>query len=291
MIELATRGSPLAIAQAQEAVELLRRRFPEQAFELRVVASDGDLDQQTEVAQLAGQGWFTSRLDREVAAGRVAGAVHSAKDLPTVGGVDELAVTAYLPRADPRDALVLRKGGALEALPEGATLGTSSPRRAAQLKALRPDLRILPMRGNVDTRLRKVERGDLDGCVVAMAALLRIGASQRALPLDPLRECTPAPAQGAIAIRAGQGGPLAELAASISDPLTERCVQVERAVLQRMGGGCRLPLGVLVRADPQGRAELLAAWAAEAGGVRRLRRNVAWSELDRAASEVAGKLR
>ncbi len=260
MTVIATRGSPLALAQAQIVLVEFRRLAPWLDVRLEVIDSDGDLNPEAAVPDLDGQGWFSSRLERALAEGRVDAAVHSAKDLPSQLPAG-LRVGAYLEREDPRDALVTGAGLPWRALPAGARVGTSSPRRAAQLQALRPDLELVPMRGNLDTRLRRVAGGDIDAVPVAMAGLIRIGRPAEGQLLDPQLECTPAPAQGAIALEIRAGGDLADLAASLDDPTTRICVEAERAVLAGMGGGCRLPLGALAEAVGDGDFALSVAWA------------------------------
>ncbi|MGC1184246.1 MAG: hydroxymethylbilane synthase [Candidatus Dormiibacterota bacterium] len=291
MIALATRGSALARVQAELALAALRSAFPEEEFTEVVVDSDGDLSPAAVAPDQPGEGWFTSRLERSLRSGHVDGAVHSAKDLPTEISQD-LVISAYLPRADPRDALVVAAGTHLADLPQGARIGTSSPRRAAQLLALRPDLVMVPIRGNVDTRIGKVRQGEFGGCLLAMAGLLRLGRGSEGQVLDPESECTPAPAQGAIAIQARVGTRLAEMALHIDDPSTRRCVEAERLVLTLMGGGCQLPLGALAAPLGPARARLTVAWAPEMGElVRRATGEAALTGLSDLAIELAGQLR
>ncbi len=291
MIALATRGSALARAQTELAIAELRTEFPEEEFRAVVLDSDGDLSPSTVAPDLPGEGWFTSRLERALRGGRVEGAVHSAKDLPTEPAPG-LVLAAFLARADPRDALVSARDLGLSELPPGARVGTSSPRRMAQLLALRPDLLVEPIRGNVDTRVGKVRRGQVDACVIALAGLLRIGREAEGQPLDPQLECTPAPAQGAIAIQARVGSGFAEMAARVDDPTTRACVEAERLVLTEMGGGCRLPLGALAQAASDGRAKLTVAWAATPGGpVLRISDDSSLLELVELATSLAARLK
>ncbi|MGC1193904.1 MAG: hydroxymethylbilane synthase [Candidatus Dormiibacterota bacterium] len=291
MIALATRGSALARAQAELAMTALRSKFPEEEFQAVVVDSDGDLSPATLAPDLPGQGWFTSRLERALLSGQVEGAVHSAKDLPTDLS-PELVLAGFLPRGDPRDALVTPGEVTLSELSPGARVGTSSPRRAAQLLALRPDLAVLTIRGNVDTRVRKVHDGEFDACVIALAGLVRIDRERDGQPLDPLRECTPAPAQGAIAIQARVGTRFAEMAAQVDDPVTRSCVEAERLVLTQMGGGCRLPLGTLAEPLASNQARLTVAWAAEPGAtVRRITEESSLAGLSELAISLAAELR
>jgi len=291
LIALATRGSALARAQTELALADLRAQFPDRDFAAVVIDSDGDLSPASVAPDLPGEGWFTSRLEQALLRGQVQGAVHSAKDLPTDLS-PELVIGGFLARADPRDALVSAGEIALAELPQGARVGTSSPRRAAQLLALRPDLAVTTIRGNVDTRVRKVRDGEFEACVVALAGLARIDREREGRPLDPLRECTPAPAQGAIAIQARVGSEFAEMAAAIDDPITRGCVEAERLVLTEMGGGCRLPLGALAEPLGSDRARLTVAWAAEPGSpVRRLTEESSRDGLAALALVLAQRLR
>lgn len=291
MIALATRGSALALAQTELVLRALRTRFPDRDFTAVVVDSDGDLSPSTLAPDLPGQGWFTSRLERAVQQGQVDGAIHSAKDLPTEQGPD-LVLAGFLPRADPRDALVAEGDPTIAGLAEGARVGTSSPRRASQLLALRPDLRVLTIRGNVDSRIRKVREGQFDACVVALAGLIRLERDRDGRALDPMRECTPAPAQGAIVIQARVGSEFAEMAGAIDDHRTRCCVEAERLVLTQMGGGCRLPLGTLAEPVSELRARLTIAWAEPPGSaVRRFSQETSWEGLSQLALTMTQDIR
>jgi hydroxymethylbilane synthase len=291
LIALATRGSALARAQAELALTALRSTFPQEEFTAVVVESDGDLSPAALAPDLPGQGWFTSRLELSLRSGQVDGAIHSAKDLPTELS-DDLVIAGFLPRADPRDALVAANGAALAELPPGARVGTGSPRRTSQLLALRPDLSMATIRGNVDTRVRKVQMGEFDACVIALAGLARLGREGEARPLDPQGECTPAPAQGAIAVQARVGSRFAEMAALVDDQRTRICVEAERLVLTKMGGGCQLPLGALAETLGPERARLTVAWAPQArSAVRRVSGEASLTGLADLAVELADQLR
>ncbi len=247
-IRVATRGSALARRQAELVVARLRRHRPGLEVTVVEVAAAGDLLPETPPADLPGDGWFSSALERSLVEGMADLAVHSAKDLPTRLD-DALRVVAYLPRDDPRDAMVTRDGSPWRELRDGSRVATGSPRRAAQLLALRPGLRVEPIRGNVDTRLRRLADGAAEALMVAMAGLDRLGLAARGQPLDPHQECTPAPAQGVIAVEARTGSAAEVLAGACDDAPTRACVEAERLVLAALGGGCRLPLGVLAEAD------------------------------------------
>lgn len=292
MITLATRGSSLALAQSQIALARLRGQSPGLAVRLEVIDSDGDLNPDAAVPDLVGQGWFSSRLERALVEGRVDAAIHSAKDLPSQLPAG-LLVGAYLPRGDPRDAMVTAGGHPWRELSRGARVGTSSPRRAAQLKAMRSDLEVVAMRGNLDTRLQRVTAGEIQAVMVAVAGLSRIGRTRMGEPLDPHLECTPAPAQGAIAIEVRAKSEVAELVSALDDRTTRACVEAERAILGAMGGGCRLPLGALAEPAGDGAIALTAAWAPAGGQAQLVRRSgqARPTELLDLALQLAAELR
>ena len=265
VLRLATRGSALARAQAALAAAAIHDAGGPGA-ELVIVRTGGDRNQTTPIDQMEGQGWFTAEIERALLDGRADIAVHAAKDLPTELAAG-LEIAAVLARADPRDALVTRSGGGVDSLPDGATVGSSSLRRAALLQALRPGLRSVPIRGNVDTRLRKLDAGEVDGLLLAAAGLDRLGLSDRiGERLDP-RTFVPAPAQGAIALEVVAGSIEAHAASEAGDGATELAVRTERALLRALGGGCLLPFGAWARVE-DGRLMLSAALGVD-GTVRR----------------------
>ncbi len=287
---IVTRRSVLARVQTDEACHRLAAHWPAHRFPTVAVDSRGDEAQELAVVSMTGTGWFTAALEAAVLEGRGEAAVHSAKDLPTEMPPG-LAVAAYLPRADPRDVLVTVGGQPWRALPSGARVGTGSPRRAFQLRALRPDWEVVPLRGNVDTRLGHVAEGRLEAVCVALAGLRRLGREATAQPLDPEWECVPAPAQGAIAIQARADSPMAELAAAVGDPVTQACVVAERLVLQGLGGGCRLPLGVLARPLGPEAVRLVGILGLPGRPVRRAARDGGLADLGRMAAELVEALR
>jgi len=264
-VRVATRGSALARAQAELAIAALRSSGVGELTEV-VVATTGDRYPEVPLDRLEGQGWFAAELERALLDGRAEIAVHSAKDLPT-SVASGLVVAAHLKRADPRDAAVTRDGRPLAELAQGARVGTSSLRRQALVHELAPHVQTVPVRGNVDTRLRKLDAGDVDALVVACAGLDRLGLGGRAERLDP-EVFVPAPAQGVIALEAVSGSPSAIRCAAIEDPEAAATTAAERAVLAGLGGGCLLPLGAWARVD-HGRLRLVAALAGE-DGVRRV---------------------
>lgn len=244
---LGTRRSPLALAQAALARDALMAAhgWDEKAITLVEITASGDRIQDRALAEVGGKALWTRELDRCLMEGRIDAAVHSAKDVETVRPT-ALALAAALPRGDPRDVLVGAEH--LRVLPEGARVGTSSPRRSAQVLALRPDLRIVLMRGNVQTRLAKLAAGEADATLLAKAGLDRLGLSVgTALSTDTL---LPAPAQGAIVLecRADDGPARAALAAA-GHSATLTAVRMERAVLDRLGADCRSPVACLAEED------------------------------------------
>jgi hydroxymethylbilane synthase len=241
VIRIGTRGSLLATTQAGLILDALIAKG--HRAELVVISTAGDRSS-APIADI-GIGVFTAALRDAIADGRVDMAVHSYKDLPTAPD-DRFVIAAIPPREDARDALVARDGMVLGELPSGSVIGTSSPRRAAQLRALGLGLEIRPLRGNLDTRLNRVSSGDLDGVVVARAGLARIGRLGAITEsLEPV-QMLPAPAQGALAVecRAGDIG-LAALLAELDDPDTRAAVTAERTLLAELEAGCSAPVGAI----------------------------------------------
>jgi hydroxymethylbilane synthase len=244
VIRIGTRRSALAMAQATTVAKALRATGSE--VELVGVTTQGDRSTAA-LTESGGVGVFVTQLREELRDGRVDIVVHSLKDLPTAL-VPDLRIAAIPLREDPHDALVARDELTLATLPTGATVGTGSPRRVAQLRAVRPDLDIRPMRGNVDTRVGKVAAGELDAIVVAAAGLARLGRLDEATQLIGVEVMAPAPGQGALAIecRAADdepGGRLHELLAALDDPPTRAAVTAERSLLAALEAGCTAPVG------------------------------------------------
>jgi hydroxymethylbilane synthase len=240
-IRIGTRGSTLALAQANTVAAAMAEHGARPL--IVIVETEGD---RRPPDTPWGEGVFVAAIERELIAGRIDAAVHSAKDLPTTAD-DRLRLAAYLPRADPRDALVIRNGfgTCLNDLPQGARVGTDSPRRTGFLLARRPDLTLRPLHGNVDTRLRRLEAGEADALVLAAAGLERLGLADRiAERLDP-DDVPPAPGQGAIAVQVRSAEPIGDVVAQIDDQQTRQAVEAERAFLAACGGGCRSPIGAL----------------------------------------------
>lgn len=242
-LRLGTRRSALALAQAQTVADALRADGHD--VQLIEIVTEGDRSAQA-LTSLGGTGVFVAELRQRLFADDIDLAVHSLKDLPTADA-DGLVIAAIPPRADPRDALVSREGLALAELPAGAVVGTGSPRRAAQLHATGFGLSVVPIRGNVDTRLRKVAEGEVDAVVVAAAGLARLGRLHEAAEIIDPAQMLPAPGQGALAVecRRADDALAATLAALLDDESTRAAATAERLVLARLEAGCTAPVGAL----------------------------------------------
>ena len=260
-LRVGTRGSRLAIAQATLAARSLGD------VRLVVIRTRGD-DSAAPLAEL-GEGIFVRALEDALRRGEVDVAVHSLKDLPTEES-EGLVLAAIPQREDPRDVLICADRSGLAGLAPGATVGTSSVRRSAFLGAMRPDVRSVAIRGNVDTRLAKVERGEYGGAMLALAGLRRLGIEVRDLEILPLELCPPAPGQGALALqcRSDDRATIA-LLAGLDDPATRAAVEAERGLLRLLGASCEIPLGTYGRVE--GDQVVLDAALAITGGVRRTR--------------------
>jgi hydroxymethylbilane synthase len=265
-LRLGTRGSRLAIAQAREAASALAQVLGPGSVELVEIRTAGDAISERRPAGhlVVGDGQFTGELEQALLEQRIDVAVHSLKDLPTASN-PALRLGAILERGDPRDCLLSRHPGSLDGLPFGARIGTSSVRRAAQLAAARADVVARPIRGNVDTRLRRLEAGEYDALLLAAAGLDRLGipvSDDDRLPLDLM---LPAPGQGALALQVRAGD--VPVVASLDHEPTRLAVQAERALLRALGGGCLAPLGALAEAV-DGRLRLRAAYEGRRGFTR-----------------------
>ena len=293
-IRLATRKSELALIQAHMAAEALSSVGLR--CELVEVTTQGDRDRRA-LTEIGGRGVFTKALEEAVLDGRADAAVHSAKDLPTDLPTG-LVIAAALPREDPRDALVSRAGVPLADLPAGASVGTSSGRRAAAILRLCPHLTVRPIRGNVPSRLRKVESGEYDAAVLAVAGLKRLGMENSITEVFESDIMPAAAGQGALVIETMRGGGFEGAVSHVSDDATLVCVSAERAVLRALGAGCRAAVGVMAVAVDGAfmvRAEVLSAdgakcWRAEAcfeaGGAEAAGVDVARALLSEGAGEA-----
>lgn len=295
-LRLGTRGSPLALAQAHMTTAAIKARhnWPDEAVEIVVVQTSGDRIQDRALAEIGGKALWTKELDRALLAGDIDFAVHSMKDVETLRPA-EIRIAAMLPRADVRDRLVGAES--FDVLPPSPVVGSSSPRRAAQVKRLRPDANVVLFRGNVATRLAKLAAGEAQATLLAAAGLDRLGRADVgvAIPLDVM---LPAPSQGAVGIETlSDNGAMLALLATINDGETFDCVIAERAVLKGLGGTCHSPIAALARLK-QGqillRAEILSAdgreWVEDAVTIARGDTDAAEdfgrSLLDRASPEL-----
>ncbi len=263
-VVFATRPSALARWQTQFVIQALPGIWPELHFEEKVITTSGDRILDKPLPEIGGKGLFTQELEAELLSGQVQAAVHSLKDLP-VEDVPGLCIQAIPKRGEMRDVLVSARGYRLESLPQGARVGTSSLRRSAQLLALRPDLQIASLRGNVDTRLRKALEGQYDAILLAGAGLVRLGLNQYITEWLPLEKMSPAPGQGALAVQCReQDAATRRWLAALDDQATRLAVMAERAFLAGLGGGCSLPVGAYARVD-QGQVSLQGIVAAPDG--------------------------
>jgi hydroxymethylbilane synthase len=253
-IRIGTRGSPLALAQTAIVRARIAAALPALAepggFEVVVIRTTGDKVQDRPLHDIGGKGLFSKEIDEAMLAGRIDLAVHSVKDLPT-WLPDGILLGAVLPREDPRDVLIASVARIVD-LPSGGVVGTSSPRRRAQVLARRPDLRVVPLRGNVQTRLAKVTSGEVAATLLARAGLRRLGLGDAGTVLDP-DEMLPAVGQGAIGVTCREDDEdMRAIAATATDPAASAEVSAERAMLVILDGSCRTPIGGLARADAAG---------------------------------------
>lgn len=242
-LRLGSRGSPLALWQAHHVAERLRATRPGLVVDVSILKTEGDLSADLPFTRLAGTGVFVREIELALLAGTIDLAVHSLKDLPTETPAG-LSIAATPARHDPRDALLSRAATRVADLPQGATVATGSPRRTSQLRHLRPDLRFQPVRGNVDTRVRKLAQGAFDALVLAVSGIERLGLTDAPCTPIPLSVCLPAPGQGALAIqiRADDVNAL-RFVSPLNDAATWSAITAERSFLHALGAGCLAPAG------------------------------------------------
>ncbi|MFB6905953.1 hydroxymethylbilane synthase [Streptomyces bacillaris] len=305
VVRIGSRASKLARTQVGEWLAPLAGQFAGVVFKREVILEGGDQDRVTptlaEVARTAGGSAFSSNQEAALVAGRVDVIVHSLKDLPTTVTEGTTLLTTPGPREDVRDVLC---GATLAELPEGATVGTGAPRRVAQLLALRPDLEVVPIRGNVPGRLARTTKGTLDAVVLAAAGLNRLGLTPEVHEvLDP-HVFPPSPGQGALGIQVRTGSTAARLLAGTGDGEVDACVRAERAVLAELHGGCSVPVGAWGRVGRDGLLYLSAAVTSTDGsrqvtadatgpadGPEKLGFCVAAELLDQGAAEILAAIR
>jgi hydroxymethylbilane synthase len=245
LLRIGSRGSPLALVQARAVQAGLAAvaGVDIERIDIKVIRTSGDVVLDRPLADAGGKGLFTKEIEEALLAGVIDLAVHSSKDVPTLLP-DGLALAGFLPREDARDAFISRKAKTLDDLPAGAIVGTSSPRRRAWVRRMRPDLEVVDLRGNVETRLRKLDNGEVDATLLAVAGLKRLGLLAAATTILGIDEFLPAVAQGAIGIEIRAADrQTGALVASISDADTASAVAAERAFLAELDGSCRTPIG------------------------------------------------
>ncbi|MDI2098351.1 hydroxymethylbilane synthase [Ruicaihuangia caeni] len=292
-IRVGTRASALAMAQTRATVEVLQT-MTGAAAELVPIVSEGDRTTAS-LASLGGTGVFAAALRTALLEGRCDAVVHSLKDLPTTP-LDGLVIAATPRREDARDALCARDGLTLDTLPAGARVGTGSPRRRAQLLARRPDLQVLDIRGNVDSRLGRVQSGDLDAVVLSLAGLNRLGRADAVTEAFPLEAWPTAPGQGSLALEVRAGDEA--LVSALDDVVTRLTVDTERGVLARLEAGCAAPVGVVARVSGGGEGDARGAELhAEAhvyalDGTRSLRsaHSILIDDAERPAAELSRRI-
>jgi hydroxymethylbilane synthase len=285
-LNIGSRGSQLALWQANHIADQLRKHGHK--VEIEIIHTTGDKITDVALAKVGSKGMFTKEIEDALAAERIDLAVHSLKDLPTE--LSEAFQIAAIPkREDPRDAFCSKNYSSIEELPKGARLGTSSLRREAQLKAMRPDLIVHPLRGNVDTRLRKLESGEYDAIILASAGLNRLGKTELVRQIIPVESMCPAAGQGALAIeiRAGDQAFLDALA-FLDDSGARAETDCERALLRKLGGGCQVPIGA--NAESRGGTLHLEAVVASPDGSLVLRESLAGSDPVKLGELVADNL-
>lgn len=274
---IGTRGSKLALVQTNYVIDKLKKAYPRDSFEAVIIKTTGDLEQKKALDQIGSKGIFVKEIEDGLLSGRIHMAVHSMKDMPEEPA-EGLAFAKVWKREDPRDVLVLKSASSLEGLPKGAVIGTGSKRRKYQLLELRPDLQVVGIRGNIDTRLRKLYEeegvelsdeaksvGTLDGLVLAAAGIKRLGRQGEISQYLSCREMIPAPAQGALALELSRDNlELMKKLDALSQEETNLCVGVERDFLKQIGGNCHLPVGAYCEMDKD-KLRLIAMFGNEDG--------------------------
>lgn len=248
-ISVGTRRSALAQTQTQWVMDRLKELKPDWDWRVEKILTKGDRILHVTLSKIGGKGLFIKEIEEALLKGRIDLAVHSMKDLPAEMPGD-LAIAAVTTREDPRDCLISRTGEGLDELPSGSVVGTSSLRRQAQILARRPDLEVKPVRGNVETRLRKLEEGQFDAIVLARAGLSRLGLEERITEILTVDKMLPAVGQGALAVQCRrQDDSVFRLIRRINDPKTDQAVRAERAFLHAFQGGCHLPVAAFAQVE------------------------------------------
>jgi len=274
-IVIGTRGSKLALWQAEHIASRIRERFPAIEVTLKKIVTTGDKILDVPLAKIGGKGLFTKELENAMLSGDIDLAVHSLKDMPTELP-EGLMLAAITTRADASDAFVSLRYNSLDALPQGAKVGTSSLRRRAQILKYRPDLQTIDLRGNLDTRIKKLENQEMDAIILATAGLKRLGLEQYITQILPIEICLPAVGQGALAIETRQDdAEVLSVLEFLNDSETIAAVTAERAYLREVQGGCQVPVGV--HGEVNGDQLLLEATILKIDGTREVREQICGS--------------
>jgi hydroxymethylbilane synthase len=285
-LNIGTRQSPLALWQAEFVKAELQKNNPSLTVELVPIKTTGDKILDSPLSKIGDKGLFTREIEHYLLDGRIDLAVHSLKDLPTQTP-DGLAITAITRREDTRDVLIAKEKHTVQTLPQHAVIATGSLRRRSQLLALRPDFKIVDIRGNLNTRFKKFDESPWDAMILAFAGVHRLGWDERISALIPHEEMLPAVGQGALGIetRTGDTETLALLTV-LNDPITERCTKAERALLRHLEGGCQIPIGAF--AESQENTLSLSAFVGSLDGTTTLRKTISAVAPDVAAAESLG---
>lgn len=300
---IGTRASALALRQAHWVRDSLAVRFPQCEIEIRHIVTSGDKIQDVPLAKIGGKALFTKEIEIAMLAGEIDLAVHSMKDLPTALP-EGLVIAAVTERVHPGDALIAPVYKSLKNLPAGARIGTSSLRRRAQVRLVRPDLEIVELRGNVDTRIKKLSTDRLDGVILAVAGLHRLGLDEYITQILPLKTCLPAAGQGALAIEARQADiEVSAMLKTLEHVPTRTAITAERALLDELNGGCQIPIGVFawveganlymegLIADLDGQTCIRETIAGSWPDAEELGRKMARALLERGGREILTRLR
>ncbi|MFQ5815384.1 MAG: hydroxymethylbilane synthase [Candidatus Hydrothermarchaeaceae archaeon] len=295
-LTIGTRGSKLALAQVDLVVNFLSNKFPDLRFEKKIIRTTGDNISDAPLSKIGGKGLFVKEIDEAVVRGEVDFAVHSAKDVPTEM-LEDLEIASVPERGDIGDALISRNGGGIDDLPNGAVVGTSSLRRRAEILNYRSDIQIRDLRGNIDTRLRKLDSQEYDAIIMARAGLKRLGFADRITEELPLDSFPPSVGQGAIAIVTRKDSPGKEYITAVNHPESMVRIKTERALLKSLGGGCQVPIGAVsavnggiilkgVIISPSGENRIDAAYEGATQDAERIGVEVAKRLLEGGADEI-----
>jgi hydroxymethylbilane synthase len=290
-VRVGTRGSKLALVQTELVVAGLRARFPDVEFTTRVIRTEGDRRTRLPVSEIGDKGIFVRVIEQALLDGGIDLAVHSLKDVPSDGETPGLELAGFPPREDPRDVVVAAGDAALDTLPPGSRVGTGSLRRLVQLRERRPDLEVVGIRGNVDTRLRKLDDGEYDAIVLAAAGLRRLGMANRISEYLPPERFLPDAGQGILALQIRMGdGRMLEMVRTLDDRVTRLAAVAERAALRALGADCRSPVGVLARLQDDVIQISGMAGTSAAGPVRRASHRGPAHEGERVGRELGERL-